>query len=1587
MYKYIKKTLSVMLVATVTFTSVSVSDLNRTKSVYAVSNVGDWENKDDVTVNNTMIRDANLLNALKDIINNGQSFKGKDLKNYTGDIDLSGRSDIHDLTGLGYAVNAKSLNLTGTSVEKIEDYEFMECNFKTVVLPEGLKEIGEHAFSQCKKLESINLPESLTKIDTGAFNKCESLKTIQFPENLELLGNESFSNCTSIKTIVIPDNIKSASETSADEIKVGVGVNVFSGCSSLESITFGRNMTVIPASFLQDTVSLLSVNIPSWIVGIDEGAFYGSGIYSIDLSKNLSIESIKATSFANCYNLQTVKFPANLKSIDESAFENCLSFEKGDQLKNLTLLESIKANAFRNSGLKQIIIPENVVNIGSGAFQSCSQLKRLEFADFPTESTKVIHKMIGNESFRDCDALENIVFPLESEDRPNCSFEIGYRTFSGCMSLSRNIIFPRNLLKIGNEAFADCGKSYTDWEKDKAGYTMKRYYMTNINNIYDYSASGTTFSVIFTTQDKKYYQPTEAYIDTTDLYASKPKGVDSFEVYIRTPHEKVAESALSDYPNEYKMHYQEFVGIKYLDFSNCENTQFGEGIFKGCVNLESVSLPDTLVEIPKEMFRDTSVDLKMANNSTVRSLAKNDSEEAWYHGLSYVELSPYTKVIGESAFRDAHNLNFIHPLTKQNTFPKNVEIFKDYAFYGCEALSEITLGSSTKAIGNSAFCKTSRTADSFMVSKIGLKKVDAKNASNLGYIGDNAFEGCALDTFNLNENAPLYNVRTSTFANCQYLESTKLSKNVKKINSNAFSKTTRMKTLIVPDSCTIDVNAFDGYFTSKYYDSTASIYLPESVTSTKYIYGARVPVISVSYVDANQTVRLNGEMNLPYISANYVKNNKTCIKTLKIGNREYTYNIEKNELEGNSDNAKIEPSVFNSTFKFTGFNTLKNANENIECSAWAAKLIGKEVGKEKVTVTGELHFRFIGGEQIRTTSAEYNVNITANPCKDIIFKNCSDKSEYNIAINSNSTLKVEPDFIPTYDDGEITDLPVWNIETNSDLIEMNVADGAKSASITKKSGAYYGTAKVSVTAGSVTKEFYVNVCAPSSGISLSETSKGVLVGNSDSITANITYSKDYADAANSYPDSIIVSSTDNAVVEVTNYEMQPDGTYKIYFVGKAAGTAKIRVSTLGTNKVKECTVNVAMDGVSTVLKNSFGEVVSDGSRTSIQGNKKIAFSYEFTNGYQDKALSYVTDSNGVVSVTVDSNNKKVTIAPLKQGSGKVVLYPSAGTPENNGMTLYVDVNANVKRIGLKGASVPLEATVSVFNYMENDLYKGSSDPNIDSNKIKEANAFNYRKLTNNRIEFKSSEPDVASVDEYGNVKGLKIKDDNKSVTITCTAYDGDVVVKSATCTVTVIKPDLTDISYNGETQIAVGDTSQISIIYSPENCIIEKESVSGFDKNIVNATIDVSNGSVTVSVKGLKVGSTTVNASIKGGSKTMKVSIPIKVVEREDVYGGKVSGKSLGKVKLKKIKAGKKKATVKWNKVKGASGYIIQMSLKKKKGYKKVALIKSGKKVSYVKKKLKRKKTYYFKVRAYGTNTSGNKIYSKWSSPKKVKVK
>jgi hypothetical protein len=75
---------------------------------------------------------------------------------------------------------------------------------KKVIIPEGIKTIGESAFHTCPKLREVNIPASVTTIGPGCFAGSfdpEAKVSITVPETVKEVGWASFEN-TGLREVI-----------------------------------------------------------------------------------------------------------------------------------------------------------------------------------------------------------------------------------------------------------------------------------------------------------------------------------------------------------------------------------------------------------------------------------------------------------------------------------------------------------------------------------------------------------------------------------------------------------------------------------------------------------------------------------------------------------------------------------------------------------------------------------------------------------------------------------------------------------------------------------------------------------------------------------------------------------------------------------------------------------------------------------------------------------------------------------------------------------------------------------------------------------------------------------------------------------------------------------------------------------------------------------------------------------------------------------------------------------------------------------------------------------------------------------------
>ena len=121
---------------------------------------------------------------------------------YTGDIN----------SWLGIKFSYSNANPCGGNVLGDVDLYIDGQLMTSVVIPDGVKSIGDYAFYGCTGIESVTIPSSVKSIGIEAFSYCTGLTSVVIPSGVTKIGREAFNGCQKLKSAVIPSSVTSIGE-------------------------------------------------------------------------------------------------------------------------------------------------------------------------------------------------------------------------------------------------------------------------------------------------------------------------------------------------------------------------------------------------------------------------------------------------------------------------------------------------------------------------------------------------------------------------------------------------------------------------------------------------------------------------------------------------------------------------------------------------------------------------------------------------------------------------------------------------------------------------------------------------------------------------------------------------------------------------------------------------------------------------------------------------------------------------------------------------------------------------------------------------------------------------------------------------------------------------------------------------------------------------------------------------------------------------------------------------------------------------------------------------------------------------------
>ena len=715
----------------------------------------------------------------------------------------------------------KLTNLDLNNVIRIGGLAFRNCPLTEVADTLDLSKVEEFctgAFAGTG-LKQVNLSGVLLK-STGTSAKNPPMGFGNGSSNRTTLLTNSdnegvFENCTQLTKVTFSNQTGTfafGSGATSKTVKVEFGVQMFKGCTALES-----------------------VEMPASAVTFADQTFYGcSALKEIKNTDKKEITSFGNYTFAGCTSLEAIDFSeATAKSITTGMFDGCTKL--ADVKLNTGKITSIGASAFRNCVSLVSEVPEGTPD-------------NAKISAFPfTSLTKVTS--FGTSAFEGCTGLKKV--EIAALTKATDKITIGSSAFRGCSSLT-SVTLSKNVTTINTSAFGSCAKLTTFNTDANTNFEAKNGLL--------YKADGT---IICIPAGLEFENNTVTLGDDEKIGAGALDGcVNLKKLVLPESITKIADDYFQDakYLEEIVISSKtESIGEAAFNGSGLKKITYNGYVSDEAETLKTSVFPATLKTIGKYAFMGTQLEkvvlpetlngVGFTSSGKVNSYSIKDGAFSASALKSVVIEGAETYFAMNSSGKDGVFANCVQ-LTDVKFMAETAQYGKNL-FYGCTALTSVQLPSKATALGEYMFVECTALTSITIPESVttlgygafhgsGIKEIeipagieaipnwtfmDCANLTKVVFhegltsIGSHAFENCtALEKVELPEGL----TKLDGFTGCTNLKEITLPGTLETISSETFNGCTALKSLVIPSSVTSVGFAFNGW------TSEQTIYIEKS---------------------------------------------------------------------------------------------------------------------------------------------------------------------------------------------------------------------------------------------------------------------------------------------------------------------------------------------------------------------------------------------------------------------------------------------------------------------------------------------------------------------------------------------------------------------------------------------------------------------------------------------------------------------------------------------------------------------------------------------------------------------------------------
>lgn len=274
-------------------------------------------------------------------------------------------------------------------------YQGFHGVLKLSKVPSKVKEGASSKFAsyeECLRITSILMPSSIRLVEYEGLGGFNEMKSIIFQEGLEEMQYAALCGCSSLETVYLPSSLKKMeySVFYDDPIRQFLGP-----CDLI--IMDGQAVTYFN-------------NYVDQLEGIDYSGLWiakvSTDVVNLDIPDGL-VTAIGAGALKHCRNLKSIFIPSSVKFVgaDNFYFVDNLEYIGGPYASadHRCYIFNGELQAFARAGLKSYSTPSNVTSLSREVFEACASLEELVINDEVTE--------IGAYAFSNCVNLKKLTLP------------------------------------------------------------------------------------------------------------------------------------------------------------------------------------------------------------------------------------------------------------------------------------------------------------------------------------------------------------------------------------------------------------------------------------------------------------------------------------------------------------------------------------------------------------------------------------------------------------------------------------------------------------------------------------------------------------------------------------------------------------------------------------------------------------------------------------------------------------------------------------------------------------------------------------------------------------------------------------------------------------------------------------------------------------------------------------------------------------------------------------------------------------------------------------------------------------------------